>query len=77
MALGDATTKQQKHHSHIAIDMMVTENKKKTIPNASVNFSSPDDLISADVKHQTISVSDGQGRNYDQLNNSWYIINNK
>lgn len=37
--------------------MMVTENREITVPNASVNFSSPDDLMSAHVKKQTINVS--------------------
>jgi hypothetical protein len=35
----------------------ITEDKEITVPNASVNFSSPDDLISAYVKHQTMNMS--------------------
>jgi hypothetical protein len=35
---------------------MLKENKKLTVPNASVNFSSPVDLISAHVKHRSINV---------------------
>ena len=62
MALGDATANQPTNVERtslvqLAINMMVTENREITVPNASVNFSSPDDLISAYVKHQTINVS--------------------